>query len=112
MYFQVADGYLVLATEPEAMQRGRAFVETLRRTATYGAQSEGAPVHGSFLVQGAELAKLIRASRKPLRSSSYECLCEAIAGAAHELESFRMDIRYQRDAIGLHGRMFFGVGPQ
>ena len=106
--FRIADGYLIVAGNPGTMQAGVALVEKIKQSAIDGgAASNGLPIHGTVLVQGAELARLIRASAGALNSR--ECICDAIAGLAAESESLRIEIRYEHDAVRFHDRLRFAA---
>jgi len=102
--FELADGYLVIAGNPAAMQAGRALVEKIRQVAfDGGAASSGLPVHGTFWIRGAELGRLIRAGAESPSFSG--CICNAIADLAAESDTLGIELRYGHDAVRFHGRL-------
>jgi hypothetical protein len=110
--FAITDRFLLFAGGPEALAAGETWVRSLELSGpTEAVPDDGHPIHGSLVVDGRELARLLAAA-SDLPDGLPRCIVPGLAAALGLTDTIRIDVRYEPDALRVSGRIQFAEGPK
>jgi hypothetical protein len=97
---------------PRGAGRGRDWVRSLELSGpTEEVPDDGHPIHGSLVVDGRELARLLAAA-SDLPDGLSRCIVPGLAAALGLTDTIRIDVRYEQDALRVSGRIQYAEGPR